>query len=290
MTRHIVIIGAARSGTKILRDVLARATGAGAVPYDAGFVWRYGNEQIPHDKLDPETAQPKVVDFIQRYVGRYASPATGAVIEKTVGNTLRVPFVAAVIPGASFVHLIRDGVDVTESARRQWLEPPDLGYLARKLGHFPVRLVPNYGRKYAASLLTRSRQSGSRVWTWGPRYPGIDQDVRNEPLLTVCARQWRSSVEEARRGLVQVDAPGIEVRYEQLISDPKSTLQALLDKLEIGATEEDSERAVALLKPGGIGKGVTGLSREELWTLDKEIGPTLRELQYRSPTERRGQR
>ena len=40
----IVLIGAARSGTKILRDALATALGVPQVPYDVGYVWRYGNE------------------------------------------------------------------------------------------------------------------------------------------------------------------------------------------------------------------------------------------------------
>ena len=72
MTRHIVIIGAARSGTKILRDVLAQASGAGSVPYDIGFVWRYGNERVPHDVLDPATVTPRISRFVRRYVERYA--------------------------------------------------------------------------------------------------------------------------------------------------------------------------------------------------------------------------
>ena len=60
MIRHIIIIGAARSGTKILRDVLAEASGVGCVPYDIGFVWRYGNQRVPHDVLDPATVTPRI--------------------------------------------------------------------------------------------------------------------------------------------------------------------------------------------------------------------------------------
>jgi hypothetical protein len=129
MTRYIIIIGAARSGTKILRDVLAEASGMGCVPYDIGFVWRYGNQQVPHDVLDPATVTPRIQRFVRRYVDRYARSGGDVVIEKTVGNTLRVPFVHAVMPDAAFVHLVRDGMDVVESARRQWSAPPDREYL-----------------------------------------------------------------------------------------------------------------------------------------------------------------
>lgn len=288
MGRQLVILGAARSGTKIIRDVLAEATGSGAVPYDVGFVWRYGNEQISHDQLDPASANPKIARFIRRYLGRYASKETGMVIEKTVGNTLRVPFVRSVLPNASFIHLVRDGVDVAESARRQWLAPPDLRYLARKVPHFPARLVPTYGRKYVASLASRYRNDESRVGTWGPRYPQIDEDVRTEPLLTVCARQWQRSVNETRLNLGQLELPHIEIRYEQLIANPRGTLETALDYLELSARRDRLERAVSMVKPGRTGTGARSLSPDELESLDQEVGSTLEDLDYDFATARGG--
>ena len=63
-------------------------------------------------------------------------------IEKTVGNTLRVGYVAEIVPRVRFVHVIRDGVDVVDSSRIQWQTPPDTGYLREKIRHFPLRLAP----------------------------------------------------------------------------------------------------------------------------------------------------
>ncbi len=181
--RHIVIIGAARSGTKMLRDALAAATGAGKVPYDVGFVWRHGNEDCPHDALTADMISPRSRRFIRRFIDRYARGTPPAVIEKTVGNALRVEAVASVLPDARFIHLVRDGVDVAESLRRQWIASADFGYLVRKLRHFPVRLAPRYATGYVWSAVRRRIHPSGRVGTWGPRYPGIDKDLHEHDLL-----------------------------------------------------------------------------------------------------------
>lgn len=286
MTRRIVLIGAGRSGTKIIRDVLSTATGFGCVPYDVGFVWRYGNESVPHDVLDPASVTPRITRFIEHYIDGYAVPGTTTVIEKSVGNALRVPFVHAVLPDATFIHLVRDGVDVAESTRRQWLLPPDRRYLVEKTRHFPLRLVPTYGRKYAASLLRRYVRRDSRVGTWGVRYPGIDEDLRTESLLTVCARQWQTSVEYARDAFRSIDAPVIELRYEKMVAAPQETLHGLLGDLGLEVDPSSLRRAVSMLTSERAGRGTRSLSQVELEELEKVLGPTLDDFGYARPTLR----
>jgi hypothetical protein len=95
----IVLIGAARSGTKVLRDSLAAAAGTGCVPYDVGYVWRYGNEASPDDVIPAEAVTPKIRTFIRGFLAKYAD-RDGLFVEKTVGNTLRVELVADVLPEA----------------------------------------------------------------------------------------------------------------------------------------------------------------------------------------------
>lgn len=289
-TQPIVLIGAARSGTKVVRDVLAEATGAGRVPYDVSFVWRYGNERVPHDVLDPSTVSPRIASFIRAYLDRYArdeSSGDAVVIEKTVGNALRVPFVSRVLPDAVFVHLIRDGVDVAESTRRQWLSPPDRRYLAEKLRHFPVRLAPTYGRKYAMSQIQHYMRKDSRVGTWGPRYPGIDHDVETIDLLDVCAEQWRTCVQSARDSLKYLPARTAEIRYEELVANPSDSIAKLLDQLDIRAHEAAVRRAAALIESGHTGQGGRSLSTDELQALQKHIGPTLADFGYPSALSRK---
>ena len=283
LPRRVVVIGAARSGTKVLRDAMARATGAGAVPYDIGYVWRAAEPGRPDDVLDPGRLTPSVQGFIADFVDSYAAGSPPTVIEKTVGNTLRVPYVAAALPGACFVHVVRDGIDVAESTRRQWRAAPDYRYLVAKSRHFPLRLLPGYGRRYVGSLLRRRIAGDGRVGSWGPRYPGIDVDLRDEDLLAVCARQWRESVTRARHDLATTSAIVTEVRYEAMVREPMSELARICASLGLETSSSALEAATALVQPGLAGRGRRSLTTEELARVDDEVGPLLDELGYRRP-------
>ena len=285
--RRVVLIGAARSGTKIMRDTLAEATGAGAVPYDIGYVWRYGSLDHPDDVLDPAGLTPRSRRFISSFIDKYAG-RSGTVIEKTVGNALRVPYVASVLPNAIYVHLIRDGVDVSESTLRQWRNPADYRYLVHKLRHFPLRMIPSHGLRYATSVLRRKVAGDGRVATWGTRYPGIAIDLQEQDLLTVCARQWSESVVRARRDFGVLGVPVVEVRYEDLVAHPEDELARVSRFCGLSSTAESLARAASRISPGRAGHGGHTLTLAETGRVDAEIGPLLSELGYGRPdVERR---
>ncbi|WP_137119540.1 sulfotransferase family protein [Segeticoccus rhizosphaerae] len=280
--KPVIVIGAARSGTKILRDSLAVATSAGSVPYDIGYVWRYGNERSPDDALDTRSVKPKTVRLVRRFIGRYVGP-NGLVIEKTVGNTLRVPYVAKILPDATFVHIVRDGVNVTESTWREWHAPGNLRYLCAKTRHFPVRMIPTYGRKFLVAQTWRRWRLGGTAGTWGPRYPGIDRDLTEVGVWAVCARQWRFSVTSASQGLARLPNQVVEVRFEDLLMDPAATLASLVRQLGLPVDEESLGRAAKMVKPAATHSARGKLNEEQRVLLGREIGDLLKELGYDSP-------
>jgi hypothetical protein len=55
----IFLVGAARSGTKFLRDILVAGQGTAAVPYDLNYIWRYRVADVSHDILDPSHLSAK---------------------------------------------------------------------------------------------------------------------------------------------------------------------------------------------------------------------------------------
>jgi hypothetical protein len=237
MTEHppIFLIGAARSGTKFLRDVLAASDDVRQVPYDINYVWRYRNENAPSDVLDPATLTQRQRRFIQGEIRRQARARPGdRIIEKTVSNTLRVPFVDAVFPEAHYIHLLRDGRDVSESAMQQWRKPPSWGALWDKLRRMSPRnmgYVVWFGRNLLSGLV--SGRGGGAVW--GPRYPGIDRDVHDKTLAEICALQWKTSVESATRDLAalpEAQSRVHRIRYEDLIAD-ETCLAKLVDALNL---------------------------------------------------------
>ncbi len=132
----IILIGAARSGTKLVRDIIASHPAIAAVPYDINYIWRLGNEAFAHDELPVNCLNPRIRQSIRKEIQRF-DKQTPFLIEKTVSNCLRVPFVNAIFPEAKFIHLLRNGLDVVESVYRQWMASPDWRYIWRKGRAFP---------------------------------------------------------------------------------------------------------------------------------------------------------
>ena len=133
----VLIIGAGRSGTKYLRSMLAASDEIAAVPYDVGYVWRTGNEDLPHDEISKVGVSERDAAWMRKTLPtlaeKKASEMARILVEKSVPNSLRVAMLHRVFPNARFLHLVRDGRAVTESALRQWQEPADSGYLLKKL-------------------------------------------------------------------------------------------------------------------------------------------------------------
>jgi len=232
----IILLGAARSGTKFLRDVIGEDPAVACVPYDISYVWRYGNEAHPDDALTREDVHAKVRKFVPTQLARIAGKRRGdtrQLLEKTVGNTLRVEFVDEIYPNAKFVHLVRDGRAVTESAMRLWQAPQDWAALFKKLRGMPFSNI-GYAAWFAKNAIVgrASGRNGGKVW--GPRYPGIEEDVAAQKTLEeICARQWVESVRHAREGLASLPSHRHHtVRYEDLLGYP-GALAALVSFLDL---------------------------------------------------------
>ena len=258
MTEPIIILGAARSGTKMLRDTLAAAADLSVVEYDVNYIWRFDNERFPHDGLPAEAATERVQAFVRRQLPRIAvggQQGGGRFVEKTVGNVLRLPFVRWIYPRARYVFLIRDGRDVAESAARCWQTPPRMGYLLRKLRTFPWLAGAHYGASYAGRVLQRKFGLAKQLSSWGPRYPGIDDDVIRYALLEVCARQWVACIEAYEQARHELAADQLtEVRYEDVVRQPHATLGALCERLAIRDIDAVLDYAGGKIVAGNVGK------------------------------------
>lgn len=278
----IILIGAARSGTKFLRDVLASGAGTAALPYDVNYVWRYGAESATDDVLDPEGLTDRRKQFIRKTLRSLAKAGPNDIlIEKTVASSLRVPFVEAVFPDARYVHLIRDGREVAESAMRQWASPPDWRALSRKAREIPLQnlgYVAWFGWNFLKGLLFTGRQGGK---VWGPRFPGIDAMAESGPLSRVCAQQWLESYTRASADLDRVSDAGSRVftiRYEDLIRD-EAALSKLVDDLHLPDRDTILKSFHAKLRPNEPAMW-RNLPENDLAHFDHILAPSLKKLGY----------
>jgi len=234
----VIIIGAARSGTKFLRDLIGASDFCGVVPYDVNYIWRTGNEGLSHDALTTENCTPTIANKIRKRLSgaaRYdgARPdAPSFLVEKTVSNCLRVPFIEQVFPEAVYVNLLRDGRNVVESSVRMWQEPVSFAHLLEKVRSFPLSNL-SYAGWYLKNIVGGwlARDQGVRIW--GVRYAGIEQDIKRLSIPEICARQWRACVEKSMSDLAAIPSSRvIEVRYETLTSD-EDEAQRICDFLQL---------------------------------------------------------
>ena len=271
--RPVVILGAARSGTKIFRDCLGVFPGVATVPYDINYVWRMGSEKLTHDEIPASAATDATICRIRAQLARFVLGAD-VLVEKTVSNCLRVEYVDRVLPDALFVHLIRDGRDVVESVERQWTEKPDYRYLAWKVRTYPWFDAPRYALEYVPGLVRRQfgRRTGAAVW--GPRYAGIQDDLLAESVQSVCARQWVRCVELASAGLSAIPAARVAtVRYEEFARDPAAVVAQVAAFAGLGSPTADFAVPVT---EAHIGKGHGGIDAAALAIMR----PTLQRLGY----------
>jgi hypothetical protein len=277
----VVIVGAARSGTKMLRSIVASNPETVSFPREINYIWRHGNRDFPTDELTPEFARPEVVRYIRSRFERFAAGRPGArIIEKTCANSLRVRFVHAVFPEAKIVNLVRDGRAVAESALRRWSTPNPVRYLIEKARWVPISDVPYYAWKYAGYRLGAVRGSGAYS-SFGPRFAGLDDLVRDLSLIEVCGLQWRACVRSADEGLKAL--PGdqtITIRYEDLIADPLEVSRDLFDSLGLRLHTDSRRHIESEVHSGNLEKWRQRVSPADLDLLMPHIEDELRRQGY----------
>jgi hypothetical protein len=261
----VIVIGAGRSGTNLLRDIICSFDGFYTWPCDEiNYIWRHGNRSASTDELSPADARPEVVRYIRRaFDKQWASSGGATVVEKTCANSLRVPFVHEVFPDARFVYILRDGRDVVASAIKRWTAPLDLRYLRRKARFVPVVDLPHYAANYVRARLKRIGSSDHAVGTWGPRFSGMDEVVLAKSLAEVCATQWLACVESTERGFDECTRRGVLVhrlRYEDLASRPLHEVTRLAAFLGVTPTRCDE---LPEIRASSVGRWSTTLSVKE---------------------------
>ncbi len=228
----LIIIGAGRSGTNILRDTLTAISGWSTWDCDEiNLIWRHRNLDMPHDIFGAEQARPEVARYIRDAFDRFQrKSAASVVVEKTCANSLRVPFIDAILPQARYIYIVRDGRDVALSAAQRWTSSIEPQYLIKKLRYAPVSDIPHYGGRFIANRLHQWRSREKRQASWGPIFPGMSVWVRDYPLIDVCAQQWACCVQESDRSFSSMaQDKWIKVHYEDLVRDPGAVIANISD-------------------------------------------------------------
>lgn len=279
----IIIIGAPRSGTNMLRDVLLQASGVCSWPCDEiNYIWRHGNVRFPSDEFGVEQASPSVKSYIQKQFNTLQSKHNNAIVlEKTCANSLRCEFVNEVFPQARYIFIYRDGIDAVASAKHRWKANLDVRYILQKLKYVPLSDLPFYGFRYLANRVHLFFSKEKRLAFWGPSLNDMDAVLKNNSLTEVCAIQWQQCLERAESFLdtLAVDRV-IKVRYEDFVAQPEAEISRLVDFIGVASEVCDIKAMVQGVSTKSVGKGRTELTPDELVSVNQLLGPTLKRLGY----------
>lgn len=191
----IIILGAPRSGTTFLGDVLSQHPQLYYMiepnPMWKRFV-RNKSDLVPLIGNDSAVTRTR-----ESFNSALMRSGKLRLLEKTPQNCLRFPFVHAVFPDAKFIHIIRNGEESTFSIAKFW-ETNTRGFtgvrIGQRLKEMNLRQAPYYAGQLIKRLLPAGK--GPRV-LWGPILPGMDGLVKELSIPEVAALQWRTCVELA---------------------------------------------------------------------------------------------
>ena len=283
MSQKVIIIGAPRSGTNMLRNVLTRLPGMETWPCDEiNYIWRHGNALYPSDEFPLKFARPEVVHYIRGQFDKFFhSSNCQYVVEKTCANSLRVDFVDAILPDAKYLFIYRDGLDVVSSAMKRWKAELDIPYLFAKIRFVPVPDLPFYGLHYLWNRMHRLLSRDKRLAYWGPRLTGMDPLLSQYDLSEICALQWQRCVESAQQSFDSMPAGKVvQVRYEDFVKDGPEELARICDFLGRSGSKELIKKALCGVSAQSVGKGHNELGAERLSRILPLIGKTLERYGY----------
>ena len=164
-------------------------------------------------------------------------------LSKRTANNRRIRLLSSIFPAARYVHLIRDGRDVTQS------------------------------------LATVEWWDSHTVW-WDGRTP-LEMERAGEPRLSICARNWVREVQELEVGLAGIDAAQILVlRFEQLLSDPLRHLERVVNFLGVSFSAAYRDAIQSLHLQPARARWASDWDANQRAGVFAEIQPMLQRLGY----------
>lgn len=254
----IFIIGSPRSGTTFLGSCIAELpeTSYHFEPVATKAAARYVYEQA----WDVERAQ-RFYRLVYAWLTRIYADGDLRFVDKTPRNCFLIDFLQNAFPDAQFIHIIRDGRDAALShSKKPWMQAAQ----AQSKKHEPggYRYGP-YARFWVESRRVTEFESTS--------------DIHR------CIWAWRRHTESALATTCKLAKTRYhELRYENLVTNPREESERLLDFLDITAlsSRQHFYHAISRARTDSVGLWKKELSHGQLQQVSQEAGKLLKTLGY----------
>lgn len=228
LKRPIILLGNFRSGTTMLQRILATHPDVVEL-YEPVGMWLYADPLRDHDEFDESDATERVRKYVRGQFLKYQNENGGrTIIEKTPHNILRIQYVREIFPDAHFLYIVRNPLAFVSSVELKWQRPAGSKRILKRLKSTPLSQIPLYLNKFIIQQWQKRILRRKYLSIWGPRYKGIQNDIKAEDIFTVIARQWARSTSKAERDLASFeDGQVLRLRYEDFVENPVEHLQRI---------------------------------------------------------------
>lgn len=227
--RPILVIGCPRSGTSVLLQALLRSPELRSVQTEGHVLWDEFHH--PRDRNWDSDALG-AVDLTERerqYVYRAVRLVVRGrrFVDKTPESCLRIPYLDALFPDATFVFLRRRAADNVSSLIDAWRARPR--FVKYRLPERLEGLGPLSGDRWSMVLV-----------------PGW-RDLRESSLEEICARQYVACNEAVLDARAEMDETRwLDVVYEDFVASPVEELRRLYGALGLAVEPEAEQFATGL--------------------------------------------
>ena len=251
----IILFGNTRSGTTVVQNVMA------AHPevvgwYEPNAIWLYPDPRRLYDEFDERDATERVKRYIRkRFLAYQRRHGDRIVLEKSPQNILRIPYVRAVFPEATFLYVVRHPLSFMSSVEHKWQRTVTGRGIVRRLKSTPVSQLPYWLGRYLRQQFEKRVLKRKYLSIWGPKYRDIYKDLENHDLLTVIARQWSECSRKAEQDLARFpDGEVLRLTYEDFVTRPIEYSEQICEHCGLEMTDEIVQAANASVKADRLDK------------------------------------
>ncbi len=265
-TRPILVLGCPRSGTSILLQLLLQSPQLRSVQNEGHILWQPHHHPRDRDwesdALGARDLSEPERDYI--YMAVRLVVRDRRFVDKTPESCLRVPYLRALFPDATFVFLRRRGAANVSSLMEGWRARPR--FVTYRLPQPLEGLGPLSGDRWSFVLV-----------------PGW-RDLRFASLEEICARQYVACNEAVLDARADARADSwIDVDYDELVAAPVATGRTVFESLGLPFPAKAERFAAALHRT----PGPTALSGRPGEAQERNRAAVERILALIEPTERR---
>lgn len=248
----VFVIGCGRSGTTILGQVLSAHPEVYYL-FEPYHLWAAIDPMTDvlnlYHRLDAHflmnashSTEESKIRFNRLIRGSQQNKGVRIVVEKTPLNAMRIGYLNALAPRSKFIHIVRDGIDVSCSIER-----------IASTNSYQIAGKPKLNQWWGVG--DYKWKALSRDGVWAGYYP--DEVDRLTVHRSRGAYEWLVSLAEVDRWRDQLGDRLYEITYNQLTANPEASLRNICKFLELDSPSIWLNQVTNTIRPASHTSGDT---------------------------------